>query len=220
METCDGVDNDGDGEIDEGFDGDGDGVGDCLQCAVAATGAVGGGESAATCEPRAPGGDGVWHFELLWDFMLDGGNKETSIGGCAVPLVADLTRDGVGDVICQNAAGEALLYVVDGSTQEHVWESRRLKGGAPIAVADVNGDSHLELVGLTQSDNLVSLAGLSGEEDWLSAEMVGNSNIYPDCVENTDLNICDGWDPTSVADLDGDGDWEVLTAAALSLIHI
>lgn len=31
MEICDGIDNDGDGEIDEGFDSNGNGIADCLE---------------------------------------------------------------------------------------------------------------------------------------------------------------------------------------------
>ncbi|MFW5925378.1 MAG: thrombospondin type 3 repeat-containing protein [Myxococcota bacterium] len=66
-ETCDGIDNDGDGEVDEGFtDGDGDGVADCVDVCPGMPDDDGDGDGVADCIDACPfdphndeDGDGV-----------------------------------------------------------------------------------------------------------------------------------------------------------------
>ncbi len=91
-ETCNGVDDDGDGAVDEGFeDVDANGVADCLQSCVAAVVAVG-----ASVEPNpecvawegAPTAD-PWNVEKLWELEIVNPENGQTVGLGTFPMVID-----------------------------------------------------------------------------------------------------------------------------------
>ena len=93
---CDGLDDDGDGLVDEGYpDLDGDGHADCVDedCELASLAAepiFDVPACAATLLPAAA----PWSVEIMWE-------SESSYGGCArETVIADLDGDGISDVVC------------------------------------------------------------------------------------------------------------------------
>lgn len=207
-EVCDGEDNDGDGEVDEGFDDNADGIGDCLQCTVDSTTSVDGGVSTAQCQPRSEQKD-IWEAELSWSYNHKGADFN---GACLHPRIADLNGDGFGDIVC-SGWGKQEIYAIDGNEHNLMWEFSGTKSGTSSAVVDVEGDGDWDVLTLTREDRLTVLShqGISGR---YSEETVSGSHIYNLCIGQP--LYCNNYDdPITVADLDRDGDWEIITMAAI-----
>ncbi|MFT4976762.1 MAG: hypothetical protein ACI8S6_002667, partial [Myxococcota bacterium] len=160
VEECDGIDNDGDGQIDEGFDANADGVGDCLQCAVDSTDAVSKGTDAQQCLPREQRDDS-WQAELAWRFTY---SKEDNLGACVHPRAADIDQDGYTDIICNLWYSVRGLYAISGRTQALLWDTSDIKTANPFSIADIDGDGEQDIITLTPDDRLsvISRLGVSG----------------------------------------------------------
>lgn len=198
-EWCNGLDDNDNGEIDEGFpDLDADGVADCIdsECEVRTTDKV-----AWRVDPEcAPGAglsdDGLWDTQVEWayhDLPWGPFGDDTDFPGPTGPN------------------GGAQLHVI-----------------TPPAVADLTGDGEPEIVfvaifeyaGVMRSRRgelhgaLVALDGIDGTVEWIRVD----EEVIPRGV--TGVNIQD-YEPgiywrggVAVADVDGDGGVEVLAYAA------
>lgn len=142
-DLCDGLDDDDDGVIDDGFpDSDGDGRADCMQCAVEATdGELEAGETSCTVDWTPS--DDPWDVELWWERDLPEGHTEDY--GCTVTAAGDVDGDGVVEILCQGD----LLYVVDGATGELQAEIEGFVWGSSHSLVDWNRDGFLDIAGVT-----------------------------------------------------------------------
>jgi len=190
IEICDGLDNDGNGAADEGFeDVDGNGVKDCLECDATL-------ESEAVLEIRDDCGpnlsvDDPWNVVVEWEV--------TGLDGLLVPpVVGDLDRDGVPElVLVSTYARMPSLYALqgtDGALEWSLpWESHPYMA---TAIADTTGDGSLEIVAHLGQFNVVPvLLDHTGTRQWTAHT---SSDAWSFCIP-------------LIADLEGDGRLELLT---------
>ena len=198
VELCDGIDNDGDGTVDEGFpDTDGDGVMDCRDdtCEVALGGSLAVAEG-STCPIDRPAPAEPWNVEVAWDY--------TASEVVDLIRVADLDRDGVAEVLTighQPDAGLTVLSGLDGST---LWTSTAVGAGSQLAVADVDGDGELDIVGFNGEGGLTAL-------DHDGAVFWTNTDVSPPNPQSTSSYGLD----VQVADIGADGRVEVIVRAGV-----
>lgn len=186
VEECNGVDDDLDGEVDEGFpDIDADGIADCVdeECGTDLIPSafkpdelcVGG----ASGMPKDP-----WNSVIEWRWT-DGDVQST-------PSIGDLDGDGVPEVVfTSNGNG----YVADGASGAIELILPGLDDQSGISLGDIDGDGDADLVGSTGScfsDHTVVAYDRDGSTLW-------TRDIGPACETYPYL-----------ADLEGDGDVEIL----------
>ena len=205
-EYCNGLDDDGDGQIDEGFpDTDKDGIADCVDegCDVVESDATDVG-SDPDCAPN--GGEPPvepWRIVQGWSwrgeaFAPDMTNVFTP------PMVGRITDDdGDGDVdaddgtdvafIAFNAdASDARLFVLDGRTGIPHWSVDGIMAFGSLAIADVNNDGRSDIVTYSDKGHPVAYDG-EGNRLWIAR--LGVDQIIP---------------AITVADLDADGTPDVI----------
>lgn len=205
-EACNGLDDDGDGAVDEGFgDVDADGVADCIDTACAVdvvpAGTV---ELTETCIGTV---DDPWATRAtrVWTGLSSNPNIEAV---AQTPLVLQLTDDdGDGDVDADDAVDVAFIawdgpyggassqiVVVEAGT----WTERLTIPGVylagEMAVGDLDGDATPEIVAYDTTNTLRAWSA-DGAERWA----VGPLTPY-----------IGGMPSAAIVDLDGDGDAEVL----------
>ena len=164
LESCDGIDNDGDGLVDEGFsDVDGDGEADCVDedCTIDLSGSteVVTAQSACVGPEWDPTGD-PWSSKVRW-------SSEIPENGCRF-FVGDIDDDGISEVLC--SAEE--LYVFDGATGELKWQSSLFDSWSPVTLADLNGDGHIDIAGIEPTGQIIAVDGTGGIL-WESTEDLG-----------------------------------------------
>ncbi len=201
-EVCDGVDNNMDGEIDEGFpDSDLDGLADCvdLECALdmVVPGMVEIDESCVTPDVEVID---PWNVAIEWQWQPPGTN-----GSYGAPLVGQLTddnNDGVTDetdspdvVVGLNSGTMHALNGADGT--EH-WSHSATHTGGAMVLGDVDADKRTDVVVVDNLRRAVALDGETGAVKWTS--VVAGAGSYPQ---------------VAVADVDADGMPEVLLAQHL-----
>lgn len=195
-EGCDQEDNDGDGQIDEGFDLDADGVADCLQCGlVASPGAAVSQESG--CGLSLIPAAAPWDIEVAWTF--DPRPLLATAGGCRVTAVGDLDQDGTPEVVC---AATGAIFVLDGRAGLVELILTDIKGvPAPVALADVDGVPGPELIAVDSSGALAAWDALGNKV------LQGQDHLlrhkYNSGTDGTLTNL-------EVFDLDADGRAEVV----------
>ena len=198
-EPCDGEDNDGDDLIDEGYpDADGDGRADCVDavCEVESLPAEPVDESPACGQVLVPSKD-PWNIEQLWD------SGDRIAGGCqAGTVVADINDDGVSDVLC--ATWEQLV-ALSGDDGRVLWTSSEVDSYSPLAAADIDDDGGFEVVGIARDGHLIAIDG-DGSVLWR-----GNSDVVSS-IDGTSFDIFF----MEIADLNADGDPELITSRAIS----
>jgi outer membrane protein assembly factor BamB len=141
IEICDGLDNDGDGAADEGFeDADDNGVKDCLEC-TAAMQPEGVLEIREDCGPD-------WAVEDPWNMVVEW--EVAGLGAISIPsVVADIDGDAVPELVVQNmdSAGDDRLYVLDGRSGALEWSTpSKANFCTGLAVFDLEGDGLMELI--------------------------------------------------------------------------
>ncbi len=208
-EECNGVDDDGDGEIDEGFpDVDGDGIADCVDdsCEAASASA---GEVVVDDTCLAP--DVVvsdpWNVTIEWQWsnLSSNGGVRQVISVPVVGHLVDTNTDGTVDlndtpVVVAVAfdydyyySTGGVLVVLDGATGNELWSVSGVNPWQGVALADVDGDGWTDVLAINSSNRPVAYRG-DGSVLWTSSATVLNAT-YPQ---------------VAVADLDGDGTPEVL----------
>ncbi|NIA12952.1 MAG: PQQ-binding-like beta-propeller repeat protein [Nitrospiraceae bacterium] len=127
--------------------------------------------------------------ERLWVYSTTGGYLDSS------PAIGDVDRDGSPDIVFTSTAGPVFALDAKGHA---IWRVD-LEDEISISptLADVLGDTGLEVLVLTQTGRLVCLEGLTGDVIW----------------ENTELGDVK-WNSMTVvtADLDQDGTLEIVAA--------
>ena len=196
-EECNGVDDDGDGEVDEGYpDSDGDGVKDCLDedCVIDTPAAVEVGVDDTCVTPDIEVAD-PWNVQIEWQKTETG-----STGVIVMPAVGNLTDDNgdglINDLdrpdIVYTTWNENHLVALHGDGSGEIWRRPGYDGNAGVAIADVDRDGAPEVIASDTSRRVVALSA-AGTVEWTSASF--SWQFYPQ--------------PT-VGDLEGDGDVEVV----------
>ena len=207
-EECDGMDNDGDGEVDEGFpDTDGDGLVDCLDSVCPALDAGDAGTIAIVeaCLGETSGGGGEvtdpWSVKTKWTFSAPSADSSAS-NSYAQPVIGNLDDDNGDGVIDEDDSPEVVItafgsrgYIVavDGATGAEKWSYANTSTTAAVAIADIDADGYPDVIGYDSSARPIALEG-DGTIKW-TASRSPSSTSYP---------------LISVADLEGDGMPEVI----------
>ncbi len=196
-EECNGIDDDGDGLVDEGFeDTDGDGVADCVDGDCDVDDHPGGEvEVLEACT-----GDVVPVVKDPWDVGIEWQFGTSGQGVIVMPAVGNLTDDNGDGLINENdnpdiaftewTTGELIVLHGDGSGE--IFRVNGVNGNAGVTIADVDVDGVPEVIALSQGGNVVCFDG-TGTREWISASF--GVSYYPQ---------------PAVADLDADGDVEVV----------
>lgn len=198
VEECNGTDDDGDGQIDEGFaDTDGNGRADCLDASCPALHLDVAGPIAAAAECGSvlpPPPEDVWDVVVEWTYPSGVG------GSMSMPVVGNMTDDN-GDGLADEHDVPDVAFVLDeeqrlvllsGDGGGVIFEKEGFYSHAGLAMADVTGDGRAEIVAASSKLEAVAIDA-TGAEVWHSTE-VGM-----------------GFDPQpAVADVDGDGLPEVI----------
>jgi hypothetical protein len=201
-EECDGIDNDGDGQVDEGYmDADHDGIADCVDddCDVFFPPE----ETIPIIEECEGSGVVVvndpWNVAVEWTW--DSGGQ----GVIVMPAVGNLTDDnGDGAVdeldmpdIAFTVWGDNRLVALHGDGSGVIFDIPGYDGQAGVSIADVDVDGVPEIVAST-SDHRVAAVDGTGTPEWVSQPF--SWSMYPQ---------------PAVADLEGDGDVEIVFDIAL-----
>ena len=201
-EVCDGIDNDGDGQIDEGWpDSDMDGIADCIDddCDVALPP-----EEEVAILPDCEGTGPVvvndpWNVVVEWTW--DSGGQ----GVIVMPAVGNLTDDN-GDAVVDEMdipdiaftiCSSNTLVALHGDGSGVIFEVPGYDGYGGVTIADVDNDGAAEVVAPT-TDGRVAAVDRTGTREWASPPF--SWSMYPQ---------------PAVADLEGDGDVEVVMDIAL-----
>jgi len=208
-EECNGIDDDLDGEIDEGYpDSDGDGTADCEDedCDLD----LPEGDTVEVDDSCASGGDTVtdpWDVSTEWTWT--GLASNSNINDVIItPVIGNLTdTDGDGDVDTNDTPNvvfaafrdssilTGVLVVVEGDTGTEVWTQSGVDAGGGIAVADVDGDGITDVLAFKSNGLGVAYSG-DGTLLWTTSSSVRDGDYtYPQAT---------------VADLDADGAPEVI----------
>ncbi len=209
-ETCDGADNDGDGEVDEGFpDDDDNGRVDCLdaECPPLDLSAAGEVPVVAACAGGAtePVAD-PWNAVEKWTFAASSSSPGLA-WSATTPVVGNLDDDdGDGDVdeddspdvvlnLFDASYGNCLLVALDGPTGTEKWSWPGCDYASGVAIADADADGRPDVIAYASNGAPVALEG-DGTLKWAAS------------------TVPDGGSPSlpllTVADLDADGIAEVI----------
>jgi len=210
-EVCNGIDDDGDGAIDEGHpDADGDGVADCVDttCGVETTDAAPIPVDATCSEPVV---DVPLELDVEWQWTgspsWPDDNKIYTTP--LVGLLDDSNEDGTIDtldhptIVITASAGYGIpgrIVALDGVTQQELWTVPGRYPSGDMVLADVDADGRTDVVYVDMDYHVVALRG-DGQFLWRS---------------DTEVAFMFMFAPTlTAADLDQDGQPEVV---AMNLI--
>ena len=204
-EECNGFDDDGDGQVDEGFpDTDANGRADCLdvECPaldVRAAGTVtinsdcAGTTSGSGTEVKDP-----WNVRVKWTY----GAGESS---WMTPVVGNLDDDNGDGVVDEDDRADVVISLsnnnivaLDGATGVEKWSYSGGNGYAGTSIADVDADGYPDVISANAQKRVIALEG-DGTLKWTSDDLAISLNYV--------LN--------NVADLDNDGMPEVLYDAVI-----
>jgi len=214
-EECNGVDDDGDGLVDEGFaDLDEDGVADCVDasCTVE-TPPIGSVASDPLCTAMKPAAANPWDVTIEWQWteLSSDPSYNQSVGHMAVGPTRDTNGDGVvgrGDdvhiaaVVHDWDTYSGPVVLLDGATGAEVWVTADvdyyLTGG--LLLADLDGDARPEIVAIARSGpNSRFVRALDGETGGV-------------LWESEQLQSLDWFPMVTIANLDNTGGPELLVA--------
>lgn len=231
-EICNGLDDDGDGQVDEGFpDSDSDGVADCMdQDCVAEEPAPRSdlrddcqGDVETSSPPARP-----WEVSRKWQYS--GG------GVVSTPAVGDLDGDGVPEVVFDDDQSGGRTVVVDGRTGVTKWSVTGMDAYSGPSLGDVDGDGRGDVItssGGCFSPHIVYAYNATGVELWHTpigtacetfaniTDLDGDGNVEvimneyvldgaTGAVETVLPAGSNNWGAPAVADMDQDGDLEIL----------
>ncbi len=208
-EVCDGVDNDGDGQVDEGFpDANANGRADCLdsECPSLQFNAAGSITINSECQGTTSSSSGAeivdpWSVRTKWSFRAPSEDASAS-NSYAQPVIGNLdddNGDGVideddnADVVVNTFGSNGYIVALDGATGAEKWAYRGSCTTCGVIIADVDNDGAPEVVGYDSSIRPIAING-DGTLKW-TASRAPTSTSYP---------------LVTIADLDEDGVPEVL----------
>lgn len=206
-ETCNGEDDDGDGEVDEGFeDADGNGRVDCLdqECPAPDAGDPGAVSVVEECQGTTSGTTTVsdpWSVRSKWTFRAPAADSSAT-SSYAQPVIGNLDDDdGDGDideddspeVVIVAFGSRSYIVAIDGATGTEKWSYADVSSTGSALIADIDADGLPDVVGFDRSGHPLALEG-DGTRKWL-ASTTPTSISYP---------------LVSVADLDEDGMPEII----------
>lgn len=206
-EYCNGIDDDGDGLIDEDYsDIDGDGIADCVdkdcEVEVGQMSSIG---ISPTCAPDRKSYDAdPWDVSVEWRWeALESDSLVRNI--LMAPIVGNLTDDNGDGLVNEEDIPEIVfvafddpdditghLIALDGETGEEVLDISGFLPFGGIVIADVDGDMGADVVGFNSGGRPWAING-DGETLWIGDQ--ATTSTYPQAT---------------VADLDGNGTVEVL----------
>lgn len=200
-EECNGVDDNGDGSVDEGYgDADGDGLADCVDCPALTLDVAGSVPILEACEGGdAPTIPDPWDVGIEWQYTSGGS------GVIVMPAVGNMTDDNGDGVVDERDTpdiafttwGGNELVLLSGDGAGVIFSVPGFDGQGGVTIADADADGDPEIVAIT-SAHQVALVDGSGSTEWTSSTF--GLMAYPQ--------------PT-VADLDGDGLPEVIADVAV-----
>jgi hypothetical protein len=198
-EVCDGIDNDGDGAVDEDFsDIDVDGTADCVDDACTVDVPAARAEVDPACQE--PGLATVPPVDP-WNQVIEWQNLSGAV--LSTPVVGDLALDGVPDVVVgMSSSGTSYggdIVVLDGATgaQTLAIPGADVTGG--VALGDVDGDGFGDIVGIFGPSPCVDPSEVRAY-DRTGVLLWSSPPIY----------ACESY--PAIADLDGDGTVEVVSS--------
>ena len=232
-EICDGEDNDGDGEVDEGFwDVDGDGIKDCVDddCEVKAATDVSELDDSCEGEETSPPVD-PWNWKMEWSWRLG--------SVYSTPVVGDLDLDGIPEVGFTSNYSGGTLHILNGQTGVESWSTVGIDFYSGLAFGDIDGDGYGDVVGTTgtcmQPHDVVAydrtgkalwrvtgpsnacetypvITDLEGDGD---IEIIVNEKVYDGSTGNWQFDLVTAsssanWGAPAVADMNGDGIQEIM----------
>lgn len=207
-EECNGVDDDGDGEVDEGYpDADGNGRVDCLDgsCPALDAGAASAVAITEECEGTSGGGGAEvpdpWNVTIKWQVRSPSAYASNT-NSYVQPIIGNLnddngdglvTEDDTPEVIVNTHGSQGVVLVLDGSTGAEEWAYAGTAIGAGIITADVDNDGSPDVLTYNTSGKPICLSA-TGRLKWTASRSPTES----------------GYAQISVADLDEDGVPEVI----------
>ncbi|MDP2310841.1 MAG: hypothetical protein Q8P18_32785 [Pseudomonadota bacterium] len=190
-ESCNGVDDDGDGLVDEEYgDVDGDGAADCVDDACVSEVPSPRSEVSDACGGSVDAGvppANPWNVEILWQYL--------GSGVASTPAIGDLDGDRIPEVVFNNDAAGGSTVVLDGVTGRRKWSVTGMDPYSGPALGDIDGDGFGDVVtssGSCFGEHVVSAYDRDGVLMWRTP--IGNA--------------CETY--ANLTDLDGDGDVEVI----------
>ncbi len=206
-ESCNGVDDDGDGQTDEDFpDKNGNGRVDCLdvECPPPTTGVAQVVPVVSSCvgtQPAVGEVEDPWSMVERWSYTGPASDPEV-YSAYAAPVVANLDDDDGSGAIDAGDTPEVLAMIcsaatchviaLDGATGTEVWVHSADVDYSSLVAADLDGDGVPEVITATAERHVLVLDA-DGQERWTSIEATAGS-----------------YSQLSVADLDGDGQPEII----------
>jgi hypothetical protein len=200
VEECNGVDDDGDGVVDEGFpDDDANGRADCqdVTCPALDLAEAGPVPINEVCQGTTGGGGtevkNPWNVRVQWTYG-------PGLSSWMTPVIGNLDDDdGDGDVDEDDSPDIVIslsnntVVALDGATGTEKWTYRNGNGYAGTSIADVDGDGFPDVVTADTQGRTITLEG-DGTLKWTADDMLVALNYM---LHN-------------VADLDEDGTPEVI----------
>lgn len=238
-EACNGVDDDGDGLVDEDFpDTDGDGLPDCLEqsCPPLDLGTAG-----EVAIPEECSGTGIPTVTDPWDVSIEWQYTSAGSGVIVMPAVGNLTDDnGDGRVDESDTPDIAFttwtsntLVALHGDGSGEIFEVSGFDGQGGVTIADVDSDGEPEVVAI-QTGYRIAAVDASGTVEWRSAtfgmmaypqptvcdadgdgvvEVIGDVGVVDGssgATVGTLSGIANSWRTPVCADLDRDGEQEII----------
>ena len=161
LEWCNGVDDDGDGMVDEGFtDIDGDGTADCVDEACTVELSAPRSESCGTCQgeqrPLSPPPVDPWNWTVEWAWH-EGPRRPSAGTVMSTPVVGDLDADGLPEVVFVYSGDSSVdwyfLAVLDGATGSARWTQGGFVEVRAVALGDLDGDGFGDIVTYAHADD-------------------------------------------------------------------
>ena len=131
-------------------------------------------------------------------------NIATNANGGADVVVRDMDGDGDLDIVSASSGDDTIAWYENDGAADPTWSSANIAtsadGAYSVDVADMDGDGDLDIVSASDRDNTIAWYEHDGAADpsWSAANIVTN---------------VDGARGLSVADMDGDGDFDIVSAA-------
>ncbi|MDP6547176.1 MAG: VCBS repeat-containing protein, partial [Phycisphaerae bacterium] len=131
-------------------------------------------------------------------------NIATSADGATGVYVADLDGDGDLDIISSSFTDNTIAWYENDGAADPTWTAADIAtsagGASDVHVADIDGDGDLDIVSASSSDDTIAWYENDGAAD-------------PSFTATDIITTADGASDVHVADMDGDGDLDIVSAS-------